>query len=402
VTITNLPPDRPIPDADDLRLLAELINNVSIPLANAAWNARMSQAEAAARLVSMAERGLPLRLVADGDRTALWHIAQAGPAVGTAPAQPAQPVPAVQAVAADALAAPAAAASPEPGPASDAAPSDAGAAPSMTSMTMFAEAVPEVSAAPPAPDSAGGTAVPVDTAVPVGTSFLATEAPPALPVAMQVPGTPDLSEHESEPAQAPHAPEHEAGESEAPQVSHAQPSQPATEPEPTAEPQAEPGPAAAEPQPAAVPQPIAEPQPATPSAPRWAQHHVTGPAAEQLLVTIVEVRDPGDEAMAAAGRPIAPGYRAILVRSWVANVGSVFYPASADANLVVETDRHELLGRSGPPPAPYPGFAIGIGPGQAADGWSLFIVPSGTVLAGLKWCIRPDIPQTIVGWPITP
>lgn len=388
MTITNLPPDRPIPDADDLRLLAELINNVSIPLANAAWNARMSQAEAAARLVAMAERGLPLRLVADGDRTALWHIAQAGPAVRTAPAQPAQPVPAVQpvaqAVAADAPAAPAAAASPEPGSASDAAPSDAGAAPSMTSMTMFAEAVPEVSATPLAPDSAGGTAV------------LAAEAPPALPVAVQLPGTPDLSEHEAEPVQAPHVPEHEAGQSESSPVQEAEPNQPAAKPESVAEPQP------VDAQPAAAPQPIAEPQPAAPPAPRWAQHHVTGPAAEQLLVTIVEVRDPGDEAMAAAGRPIAPGYRAILVRSWVANVGSVFYPASADANLVVETDRHELLGRSGPPPAPYPGFAIGIGPGQAADGWSLFIVPAGTVLAGLKWCIRPDIPQTIVGWPITP
>ena len=331
MTITNLPPDRPIPDADDLRLLAELINNVSIPLANAAWNARMSQAEAAARLVSMAERGLPLRLVADGDRNALWHIAQAGPA------HPMEPVPAAQL---DAPAAPAPPSGSEPGPASDADPSDAGSVPPMTTDT---DATPAVSAAP-------------------------------------------------------HIPEHEADEADksaAPQVQEAEPGQPEADTQPAAEPQPVEARAAAEPQPA-------EPQPAAPPTPRWAQHHVTGPAAEQLLVTIIEVRDPGDEAMAAAGRPIAPGYRAILVRSWVANVGSVFYPASADANLVVETDRHELLGRSGPPPAPYPGFAIGIGPGQAADGWSLFIVPAATVLAGLKWCIRPDIPQTIVGWPIAP
>ena len=82
VTSPDLPAGRTIPDTDDLRLLAELINNEYIPLANAAWNAQMSQLEAATRLVEMAERGLPLRLVADGDRQQLWQIAQAGPATG--------------------------------------------------------------------------------------------------------------------------------------------------------------------------------------------------------------------------------------------------------------------------------------------------------------------------------
>ncbi len=40
----------------------------------------MTQSEAAARLVVMAERGMPLRLVAEGDQQMLWRIAQAGPA----------------------------------------------------------------------------------------------------------------------------------------------------------------------------------------------------------------------------------------------------------------------------------------------------------------------------------
>lgn len=73
------PVGRPVPDTDDLRLLAEIINNGSIGLPQAAWNARMSQSEAADRLVTMAERGMPLRLVAEGDRQLLWQIAQAGP-----------------------------------------------------------------------------------------------------------------------------------------------------------------------------------------------------------------------------------------------------------------------------------------------------------------------------------
>lgn len=69
-----------MPDTDDLRLLTEIVNHGSIGLPQAAWNARMSQPEAAARLVTMAEQGMPLRLVAEGDRQLLWQIAQAGPA----------------------------------------------------------------------------------------------------------------------------------------------------------------------------------------------------------------------------------------------------------------------------------------------------------------------------------
>jgi hypothetical protein len=57
--------------------LAEIINNGSIGLPQAAWNARMSQSDAAARLVTMAERGMPLRLVVEGDQQLLWRIAQA-------------------------------------------------------------------------------------------------------------------------------------------------------------------------------------------------------------------------------------------------------------------------------------------------------------------------------------
>lgn len=74
-----------MPDAADLRLLGEIINHGAVGLPQAAWNAGMSQSEAAARLVTMAERGMPLRLVAEGDRQQLWHIAQAGPAVPNPP-----------------------------------------------------------------------------------------------------------------------------------------------------------------------------------------------------------------------------------------------------------------------------------------------------------------------------
>ena len=74
-----------MPDIADLRLLGEIINHGAVGLPQAAWNAGMSQSEAAARLVTMAERGMPLRLVAEGDRQQLWQIAQAGPVLPAPP-----------------------------------------------------------------------------------------------------------------------------------------------------------------------------------------------------------------------------------------------------------------------------------------------------------------------------
>lgn len=102
---------RPVPDVADLRLLTEIINNGTVGLPQAAWAAGMSQAEAAGRLVTMAERGMPLRLVAEGDRQQLWQIAQAGPAGAppvptAAPAADTGPIPAAPPAPSDATARP--------------------------------------------------------------------------------------------------------------------------------------------------------------------------------------------------------------------------------------------------------------------------------------------------------
>lgn len=332
--------DRPIPDDADLRLITELINNVSIPLANAAWNAQMSQAEAALRLVSMAERGLPLRLVADGDRTALWHLAQAGPAADI----PAVPEPAdIPAV-------------PEPEtPAAVDIPVAAGdplAAPSAEFMTEPAASTPFESAIPlhaGAETAQSGESAPSGPETPAAEPEILSAPEPAIPAALAEP-------------EAPAAP---------------------------AEPELPVAPLGSA---AATPQSLA-PAP-------WAVHQIAGPAGEQLAITILQVTDPAPGPIEIGGAPLAPGYRAVLVRSRLANTGQVPYPAGADANLVLETDQRVLIGRAGPPPAGHPGFAPGVAPGETAEGWSLFAVPESTVLAGIKWCIRPDFPATIVGWPL--
>ncbi|WP_029137057.1 hypothetical protein [Nakamurella lactea] len=79
---------RPVPDAVDLRLLAELAKTPSAGLPQLAWQAGLGQQDAAARLVTMNDAGLPLRLVAEGDPAALWQIVQRGPVPAATPNMP--------------------------------------------------------------------------------------------------------------------------------------------------------------------------------------------------------------------------------------------------------------------------------------------------------------------------
>lgn len=83
------PASRALPDAIDLRLLAALTGaGGSVGLPHAAWNAGISQADAAARLVQLAESGFPLRLVVEGDARLLHQVIERGPVVVTAPPTP--------------------------------------------------------------------------------------------------------------------------------------------------------------------------------------------------------------------------------------------------------------------------------------------------------------------------
>jgi hypothetical protein len=471
VTTPDLPADRPIPDTDDLRLLAELINNVSIPLANAAWNARMSQAEAAARLVSMAERGLPLRLVADGDRQTLWHIAQAGPATG-AVAVTSSPGPGTSGATGGLSSAQAGGPGPAqaggPGPAVAAAvpaapqPSDvpgSGPMSGLASGPLPDQPAPSpVPPARPAPSASGPVVLPptppvppheqaIAGAVPLGrppfgpsepTPQVVAEPPSSLQTPESAPGLPDSGRHSAvaaatDEAAAPVGQGQSASALWGPPGTSswartddepaavepsviAQPGSapeplPAPEPQAAAEPVSAPEPqAAAEPVSAPEPQAAAEPQaapeqPAAPvprAQPIWASIPVAGPAGEQLMVTILDVLDPGDEVLTGAGYRMEPGQRAVLVHSSVANTGQVPYYPVGDLYLVLETDNRALLGRANIAVASHPAFPVGVTPGRTADGWSVFLIPSETVLAGIKWCIRPDMPQTILSWPIIP
>jgi hypothetical protein len=138
----------------------------------------------------------------------------------------------------------------------------------------------------------------------------------------------------------------------------------------------------------------------TPPPPTWQTLPVYGPSGEQLAVTVLEVLDPADSVLTGAGFRMEPGQRAVLVHSSVANNGQVPYYPVGDLYLVLETTSRQLLGRAAIAVGSHPAFPVGVVPGQTTHGWSVFLIPSEVGLAGIKWCIRPDLPQTILSWPI--
>lgn len=471
----DFPVDRPIPDASDLRLLGELINNVSIPLVFAAHNAQMSQQEAAWRLVTMAEYGLPLRLVADGDRQALWHIAQQGPAgqatpaptpavaaapVGAGAATDTPPPPTTAAPAAPAvevpaaptfpdapqlppLAATAAAASAAPPPAQPANERDMPAAPPIPPAPDMPTA-PEIPEIPEAPEAADVAKTPAVAVGPEALAALQTPEPsepaptPEMPEpspVLEAPEAPTAAEMLADPAAiaatAPHDSDIVASAiptpEDAPEASVGTPADPAPDssaqpvaqdsepvaapavavgpealtalqtPEPS-EPTPTEAPAAAAPEPSALPA-AKQPEPPAPGGGLdLPEQIVNGPAGETLHISILEIVDNANEQLTAAGFTPPADHRAVLVHSKVANSSGVDYPLSGDLNLVLEDIQQQLLGRVGITLASHPPFPVGVGAGQTAAGWSVFFVPTATVVAGLKWCIRPDITSSIVSW----
>ncbi len=208
VTTPDSADARPVPDADDLRLLAEIINNGSIGLPQAAWNARMSQAEAAARFVTMAERGLPLRLAAEGDRQLLWRIAQAGPATSGVPIAPAA-VP---------VSAPVPVVAPVPLP--------------VEPPPVESQPVQQIPVAPMAPPTAPAPDVlPPASAVPPHEQAIAGAVPLGQPPFGTPPPEPEPGARTAGPSRSPYRPQPEPQ----PEVAAPRPAQPEPEPQPPTE-----------------------------------------------------------------------------------------------------------------------------------------------------------------------
>ncbi len=386
-----------MPDTDDLRLLAEIINNGTIGLPQAAWNARMSQAEAADRFVTMAERGLPLRLVAEGDRQLLWQIAQAGPATGGFPV-------------------PAAA---EPAPAA-AEPAPAAAAPAPVPVPVEPPPVQQLPVVPPPPPPAPlppaplppASAVPpheqaIAGAVPLGQPPFGTPPPAAeepAPVAAGpatgpgatwgVPGAASWARTDDAPAPP---------EEPSPELTQAYPPpEPGGSPEPT-----DPG----DPGDAGDPPPATSRHAVTDDAPSPTRRvmisgqptqNVAGLFGENLSISLQQIVDPADQILTQAGYVLDQGERALLVQTAIGNQGPIDYESLPDLYLVLVSSTGSILQKAAMAVAQFPAHRVGVPAGAHGSGWTVFLVPAATEVAEVRWSVRPDLANRTVSWGFGP
>ena len=478
MTSPDLPPGRPVPDTDDLRLLAQIIDHGVIGLPQAAWGARMSQAEAATRLVQMAERNLPLRLVAEGDRQALWRVAQAGPATGGLRLDPGGPG---QNRASATSFGHTGGLGPGPGP-------------------------ERTSAIPPA---SGQPALPLSGAVPGRPGGPAPLGPPVGAIPVVLPPTSAVPPHEQAVAGAVPFGQPPFGQSPYGQSPSDPPASPPSEPYPddaaTDSPDTRPTPVASGP---VHPAPPAGPtvaatgpaavwgppgsaawargdhlDPAVPASPTVAPaaadapavgfggHHddeshdgasheeanqdapagcetgrgsadsdhqdpadspdidsttsdpgdgdnvatdpdpdpqllpvqwqtTVGLSDEQLWVTLLQFLDPADTILTTAGYRLDDGERAILVRTAMANHGPAPHDSLPDQYLVLKTADGAVLPKTPMGVASHPSFRVGVPAGGQADGWTVFLIPTDTVVAEVGWSVRPDLLDRTLRWTV--
>jgi hypothetical protein len=345
VTTPDQTAGRPVPDTDDLRLLAEIINNGSIGLPQAAWNARMSQPEAAARFVTMAERGMPLRLVAEGDRQLLWQIAQAGPATGGV-----------------ALPAPA--------------PDEAPAAPPIAPVALEPQPVQQLPVAPPPPPL-----LPAASAVPPHEQAIAG----AVPLGQPPFGTPP-------PADTPAAPDTEQGQAWG---------DPGIAPGARTE-----APGEMPPRQSVTQEPPAAPPASSPtrrvmiSGPPTQE--VTGLFGEHLSITLQQILDPADQILTQSGHRLDPGQRALLVQTAIVNQGGADFESLPDLYLVLVSGTGAVLEKAAMAVAQFPAHRVGLPAGANASGWTVFLVPAETEVAEVRWRVHPDQVDRTVSWGFGP
>lgn len=313
--VTSVPTGRPVPDAADLRLVAELARSGSIGLPQAAWQAGMSQAEAADRMVTMAQAGLPLRLVAEGDQGQLWQIVHRGPAA------------------------------PPPGP-------------------------PTASQLPPPP---GRWPAAEQQSGPVGRPIGAPSSPQSL---WGIPGTASWAGRES---------------STAGPVSTAAPVPPPTQQAAESAAVAASTLAAAQGGSVSVAAPMQAPTVGT------AQQTV-GLSGERVSVTVTEVIDPGSDVLTTAGYRLDDGERAVLVRTTLANAGPASHDCMPDLYLFLLDAAGRTLPKAPVAVTGHPAHRVGVAAGAEADGWTIFLIDTATDLAGVRWCIRPDLLDRTLTW----
>jgi hypothetical protein len=414
---------RPVPDVADLRLLTEIINQGAVGLPQAAWNAGMSQGEAAARLVTMAERGMPLRLVAEGDRQLLWQIAQAGPVPPNPPVAPMPTgafLPPVTPLSPVTSQSPVTSLSPVPPTAMDW-PTPAGPPAPITGPIKAVSGTSGVGSGSSEDFSPAADTGPVPIDRPATT--VAPEAGSAS--VWGVPGSSDWvrppqedpadvdpggaeSDADVESQSSPNANSSDVGSDDAGPTDDGSPAVGSTHgPKGTESDDADDLAAdsrAADDTGQTGGRPTAEV--AAPSRRVLTSGQpvqaVEGLFGEQLDVGLQQILDPADNILTAVGYRIDAGERALLVQTSVGNRGPADYESPGDLYLEVVDANGTVLPKAAMSVNGYPAHQVGVPAHTLVSGWTVFLVPVDAEVAQVRWSVRPDLAHRTVTWGFGP
>ncbi|MFI9009726.1 AsnC family protein [Actinosynnema sp. NPDC053489] len=120
----------------------------------------------------------------------------------------------------------------------------------------------------------------------------------------------------------------------------------------------------------------------------------------RFTIQLVEVVDPADFLFTAAGYKLAPGERAVVVHTELANIGQVPFNALPDMYLVLMTNKGETVGKAPVSLSSRPPHKIGVQPGETAGGHTVYVLPEDTVIFSVRWSARPEADLNTLVWTI--
>ncbi|GAA3461975.1 AsnC family protein [Saccharothrix longispora] len=120
----------------------------------------------------------------------------------------------------------------------------------------------------------------------------------------------------------------------------------------------------------------------------------------RFTIQLVEVVDPADFLFTAAGYKLAPGERAVVVHTELANTGKVPFNALPDMYLVLMTTTGETVGKAPVSLSSRPPHKIGVQPGETAGGHTVYVLPEDTAIFSVRWSSRPETDLNTLVWTI--
>jgi hypothetical protein len=125
-----------------------------------------------------------------------------------------------------------------------------------------------------------------------------------------------------------------------------------------------------------------------------------GPEGPRLAIRLAEVLDPADFLFTAAGYRLRPGERSVVVHTEVTNNGRTPYPVLPDLYLVLLDADGNAVPKAPVALSSRPPHRMGVKPGEAAGGHTVYVLPESTELAAVRWSARPDDEREALTWSV--